>query len=343
MINSVESDGMSANPLIGLYGASGFTGALVAQELKARGFVVRLGARRQEVSALADRLGFDLSVFSLSDTRELGNFLDGISLVVNCAGPFAETAPVLARAAIECGTHYLDVTGEPPVVSHLCDELAECAAHARRYIVPAVGFFGALPDLMASALVERSSQIETVSVAYFLSKWHMTKGSGLAAATLRGRQYQYVDGKSTSTIGPPRLARHDYPPPVGDIPVIKCYPAPEAILLPRHLPIRNLDVRMSTSTFAGETAALANAQADPSDIDFMVMVRAESRDTSLSAVAVGHDIYGITAPIVGEVVSRFVSEEPKGGGVVTPAQLFSAVDFLESIRDNFFGLEIPHR
>jgi hypothetical protein len=171
----------------------------------------------------------------------------------------------------------------------------------------------------------------------------MTKGSGLAAATLRGRQYQYVDGKSTSTIGLPRLARHDYPPPVGDIPVITCYPAPEAILLPRHLPIRNLDVRMSASTFAGEATALSNAQPDPSDIDFMVMVRAESREANLSSVAIGHDIYGITAPIVGEVVSRFVSQEPKGGGVVTPAELFPATDFLESIRDNFFGLEIPHR
>ena len=59
--------------------------------------------------------------FALADTNALARFAAGATVVVNCAGPFAETAPILVGAALAACAHYVDITGEPPVVADLIE------------------------------------------------------------------------------------------------------------------------------------------------------------------------------------------------------------------------------
>jgi short subunit dehydrogenase-like uncharacterized protein len=54
----------------------------------------------------------DLRVASIEDPASLDRALDGAEVVINCAGPFGETAPAVIEAALRARCHYLDVTGE---------------------------------------------------------------------------------------------------------------------------------------------------------------------------------------------------------------------------------------
>ncbi|MGN6517810.1 MAG: hypothetical protein ACTHK2_00105, partial [Dokdonella sp.] len=76
-----------------VYGANGYTGTLIAGEAVRRGLAPVLGGRNREaVEALAGRLGLPARVFGLDDAGALARGLDGIDLLLNCAGPFSRTA-----------------------------------------------------------------------------------------------------------------------------------------------------------------------------------------------------------------------------------------------------------
>lgn len=92
---------------------------------------------------------------------------------------------------------------------------------------------------------------------------------------------------------------------------------------------------MSASTFA--SAAQAGAF---DNTDFLIQIEVTGGAAREQSVAAGRDIYGITAPIVAETVQRLLRHGTGGGGVVTPAEVFEAADFLDAIADRFTSLQI---
>lgn len=66
-------------------------------------------------------------VASAGDPASLDRALSGAAVVINCAGPFANTAPPVMDAALRAGVHYLDVTAEQAVALHAFERLADRA------------------------------------------------------------------------------------------------------------------------------------------------------------------------------------------------------------------------
>lgn len=96
-----------------IYGATGYTGELIAREAVRRGLDPILAGRNADrVNRLAAELRSDGRVFDLTDTRGTENALRGVSVVLNAAGPFLVTAPPLLAASLAVGAHYLDTTAE---------------------------------------------------------------------------------------------------------------------------------------------------------------------------------------------------------------------------------------
>src|SRR5689334_20550146 len=103
-----------------IYGATGDTGTLVAEEAVRRGHTpVLAGRSEQNLVPLAERLGLPWVVANLEDQAQIKKALEGIDAVVNIAGPFMATAPALVEACLFAGTHYLDISGEVPALQHL--------------------------------------------------------------------------------------------------------------------------------------------------------------------------------------------------------------------------------
>jgi len=135
-----------------VYGAYGYTGELVAEEMTDRGMDVIVGGRNgTKTRGLAIKLDQDSRVFDAADAAE---HLDGVDVLLNCAGPFIQTYEPLVEACLETGTHYLDVTGELAVFEALAERDRD-AETADICVLPGVGFDVVPTDCVAGHLHDR--------------------------------------------------------------------------------------------------------------------------------------------------------------------------------------------
>lgn len=96
-----------------IYGATGYTGRLVAERAVQIGLDVTVAGRDAgRVRGLADPLRVESRVFDVADADAVRTALQDVDCVLNVAGPFRHTARPLMDAAVEAGVHYLDTTAE---------------------------------------------------------------------------------------------------------------------------------------------------------------------------------------------------------------------------------------
>ena len=159
-----------------IYGAYGYTGTLVANRAVQQGHEPVLAGRdEQALRRLASRLGLEARPVALDEPDRLRSVLGEVPAVVHCAGPFAHTSAPMVEACLDTGTHYLDVTGEIPVLEALMARDAEATA-ADVLLLPAVGFDVVPTDCLARALAEQMPDAETLEIA-FVGQGAVSKGT----------------------------------------------------------------------------------------------------------------------------------------------------------------------
>ena len=98
-----------------IYGANGYTGELIAREAVRLGLQPILAGRsRDKLQPLASELDLETRVFDLSDAQAVRIALDGLGLVLHCAGPFSATSAPMIEGCLEVGLvvdHAPDRTG----------------------------------------------------------------------------------------------------------------------------------------------------------------------------------------------------------------------------------------
>jgi short subunit dehydrogenase-like uncharacterized protein len=154
-----------SEPLLLIYGATGFTGRLIVQEALAFGLRCVIGGRsRDNLEALSRSRGIPFRVASLDDQPAVAAMLEDVKVVVNAAGPFRLTALPLARACIEHGVHYLDIGGEYDVIDSLAT-LGDRARQRNVMLLPAAGFDVVPSDCLAALLSRRLPDATRLSIA----------------------------------------------------------------------------------------------------------------------------------------------------------------------------------
>ncbi|MCS6825893.1 MAG: saccharopine dehydrogenase NADP-binding domain-containing protein [Caldilinea sp.] len=138
-----------------IYGANGYTGALIARTAVTQGLQPILAGRNEaQVAALAGQLRLPYRIAALEDASALDAMLSGVTVVLHCAGPFVYTAAPMAEACLRNGVHYLDVTGELVVFEALAQRNDE-AQRVGVMLLPGVGFDVAPSDCLAVHLHRR--------------------------------------------------------------------------------------------------------------------------------------------------------------------------------------------
>lgn len=135
-----------------LYGANGYTGELIAREAARRDLnPVLAGRTAAKVKRLASGLGVQARIFDLENATTAKRCIDGVALVLNCAGPFSATAAPMMAACLAAHVHYLDITGEIGVFEH--SRTLDAAARAAGIVIcPGVGFDVIPTDCIAASL-----------------------------------------------------------------------------------------------------------------------------------------------------------------------------------------------
>jgi short subunit dehydrogenase-like uncharacterized protein len=135
-----------------LYGANGYTGSLIARTAVSEGMrPVLAGRNAAAVQKLAGELGSEHRVFGLDDPAALDRGLQGMAVVLHCAGPFVHTFKAVADACLRNAVHYLDVTGEVAVFEALAALDAQAQA-AGVMLLPGAGFDVVPSDCLAAHL-----------------------------------------------------------------------------------------------------------------------------------------------------------------------------------------------
>jgi short subunit dehydrogenase-like uncharacterized protein len=201
-----------------LYGATGFSGRLVAELARRRALSPLLAGRdAARLTRVAAELGCAHRVVPLDDAERLTAALRDVDVVLNAAGPFAATARPLLDACLRTATHYLDIAGELPVLAAIARRDGEARASGVM-LMPAVGFVVVPSDCLAahvarrlpgaqhlSLAVSRTDVLSRGSLTTVLEQWSDTVAlcrDGVLTAVPSGqleRRFDYGRGPSRST------------------------------------------------------------------------------------------------------------------------------------------------
>ncbi|VTU43062.1 saccharopine dehydrogenase family protein [Variovorax sp. RA8] len=167
-----------------IYGAAGYTGRMVARQARVAGldFVIA-GRDGTKLAGLALELGAPYRDFQVH-ADNVDDALQGISVLLNCAGPFAHTAEPLMRACIRAGIHYLDITAEINVY-RLAERLGSEAAKAGTMLMPGVGWDVVPTDCLAMHITARVAQPRSLRIALQVAG-SMSRGSAVSAGEIVG-------------------------------------------------------------------------------------------------------------------------------------------------------------
>jgi short subunit dehydrogenase-like uncharacterized protein len=168
-----------------VWGATGFTGSLVAEYLAANynqgGESVRwaIGGRNAAklqavVTALGGTATPDVLLADSSDAESLRTMARQATVVITTVGPYAAYGAALVEACVCTGTHYVDLTGEPPFVRAMADAHHEAAVASGAKIVHCCGFDSIPSDLGTLLLVDHFRRLpdapgtRTASVDFYM-------------------------------------------------------------------------------------------------------------------------------------------------------------------------------
>ena len=326
---------------VAVYGATGHTGRFVASELERRGVAVRRIARQPPTQLSSPQDG-GLSTWacaSCDDPDALDRALAGTAAVINCAGPFMDTAPAVIEAALRAGAHYFDIAAEQRSVRQSLATYHAEAMDSGLVVLPALAFYGGLADLLVAQLCRGLRVVDEILIGVALDYWHPTAGTRRTGERNTARRLIISGGRLAPLPTPAARGRWQFPLPFGELPVVSV-PLSEIITIARHISANRIESFMNEAPLKD----LAKADTPPptpaeasgrSTQSFVMDVFASGEGQSRRLAAFGRDIYAISAPLVVEGCMRVLSQRPRKGGTFTPAEIFEPQDFLAAL-----GLDI---
>eukprot|EP01054_Gregarina_sp_Poly1_P000771 Gregarina_sp_Poly_1__770@NODE_1184_length_4843_cov_219_562814_g814_i0_p2_GENE_NODE_1184_length_4843_cov_219_562814_g814_i0NODE_1184_length_4843_cov_219_562814_g814_i0_p2_ORF_typecomplete_len430_score63_02Sacchrp_dh_NADP/PF03435_18/2_1e31NAD_binding_10/PF13460_6/3_7e06adh_short/PF00106_25/7_8e06NmrA/PF05368_13/2_1e05NmrA/PF05368_13/3_4e03KR/PF08659_10/1_5e053Beta_HSD/PF01073_19/4e05Epimerase/PF01370_21/4_4e05GDP_Man_Dehyd/PF16363_5/8_2e05Polysacc_synt_2/PF02719_15/0_013Shikimate_DH/PF01488_20/0_0 len=142
-----------------VWGATGYTGALVCQWLAARGGVTWgiAGRSRHKLEARCAELQSkyhlskdqpNLYVADVNDQQSMEKMAAKSKCLISVAGPFTLIGEAALKACIKTVTHYVDATAELPWVSQMLTKYHEEALEQKLKVIPCCAFDFVPNDMM---------------------------------------------------------------------------------------------------------------------------------------------------------------------------------------------------
>lgn len=156
-----------------IYGASGYTGKLVAECLARRGLPFYFVGRNQSrldaaLEVVKQRYDgpIDARVAVASNTvEELLPLFEQVDVVINVAGPFMQLAWPVVETCLKANCHYLDTTGEQDWTIAIQREYGEKFAAKDLLLCPANAYMWAAGALAGEVVLETEG-VDSLDIVY---------------------------------------------------------------------------------------------------------------------------------------------------------------------------------
>ena len=348
MPSASSSPGESQAAPIVVYGATGHTGRFVCAELARRGLPLAISGRDpHKLRRLADAVGaVDIRPASIDDRTSLAAAFAGASAVINCAGPFLDTAAAVCEAALEAGAHYLDVSAEQSAAAGCFESFADAARQRGVAVLPAAAFYGGLADLLATAAMGDWTTADLIDIGIALDGWHPTAGTRITGKRNTATRLNVVGGVLAPLVQPAQPRSWEFGAPFGEEPMVEL-PFSEIITIARHLRATEVHTFLTRSALddirnPDTPPPLVDPETGHSAQQFRMEVLVHRDGAVRRAVASGRDIYAVSAPIVVEAAVRVTSARGHhAGGAFALGERFDAADFLQALAPRHLHVEIP--
>ena len=350
--------------MITLFGATGYTGSLIAAVLERENLAFRIAGRSEDkLKQLSSSLPSHPSwiVADAEQPSMLGALLTDTQLLINCVGPFTDLGERVLSLAAVAGIHYLDTTNELGYV-YRAQTYHALAQRSHAAIVPACAFEVALADCAAALLAQSASfKCETADVVYHLSGRGASRGTRLSALrSLATSWFAYTEGVWKGEV--PGRKRKWFNLLAGRLPAL-AFPSSESVTIPAHIAVQQIDTWMTgspISTFFAPTlvpmfsrflrswpghailaaASLAkNAPDTPirtAPFEVSVLLSGQNQTSAVSLTGVG--VYELTAEIIAYAAKKMLAPGFNLNGVLSPSQVLDPMTFFLAASD--WGLHL---
>lgn len=329
-----------------VYGAAGHTARFVVAALRARGHPVVLAGRdearlRQAFPGVA---ASGLRLFGLDDPLGVRRGVAGSAVVVNCAGPFADTTGPLLQAALQEGAHYVDISAEQAVAREVLEQWSGKAEAAGVMAVPAVGFYGGLGDLLATAAMGDWADADEVSLYIALDSWHPTAGTRRTGQRNAGRYLVFSAGRLQPPPDVTPRTAWRFPGDFGTQDMVGLSAA-DVVTVASHLKVRDVPAWINETPVLelrdpGTPPPVAVDASGRSAQRFCVQAVVSKGGMERRASASGQDIYAVTGPLVAQAATRMLDMRGHRMGSLTAGQLGDAREFLLALAPQPLSLKL---
>ena len=296
-----------------IYGASGYTGRLASEHAKnLRLDCILAGRTEMEVMATASLLKLPYRVFDLTDFSTIDSALQGVKVLLNCAGPFFRTAEPLMGACIRNGVDYLDIAAELDSFI-LLEKYDKKAREAGVMLLPGCGSSVAMLGCLAAHATAKVTNPVSIDIALRVSGTFSRGSATSAAENIVGCLQRSNDVLVQQDVE--NMLTFDFHDGNGEA---DCFPMtlPDLVTVSRSTGIRNIRTYVYVSDDALPTVDSPNTSNGPS-VD-------HREQNPYHAAAVVTDVDGIT--------QRSVLHTVNGYTFTSTASVEAAKRVLEGIR-----------
>jgi hypothetical protein len=304
-------------------------------ELERRAMLpVAVGRDEGKLGAVGFGPGVERRVASIREPDSLDRAFSDVAAVINCAGPFLDTAEPIVAAAMRRGIHYLDVTAEQASAQATFERFDEAARERGVVVIPAMGFYGGLADLLVTAIAADWASISEVRIVVALDSWRPTLGTRVTGHRNTARRLIVGEGELRPVPEPPGRLVLELPEPFGRQDVVEV-PLSEVVTITRHFRVSELHSYINQQPLLD----LLDPTTPPPQIEesgrssqrFLLEARVCNDDEVRHGIVSGRDIYAVTAPLVCEAAARILGGCVSHSGAVAAGEAFDARDFLEAL------------
>uniref|UniRef100_A0A8C5GNI9 Saccharopine dehydrogenase-like oxidoreductase n=1 Tax=Gouania willdenowi TaxID=441366 RepID=A0A8C5GNI9_GOUWI len=214
-----------------IFGASGFTGQFVAEEVARTASEVPggslkwavAGRSRQKLEKVLEqaagvlskpelRTEVDILVADVGEPDSLAAMCKQAVIVLNCVGPYRFYGEPVVKACVENGAHHIDICGEPQFLEGMQFKYNSQAADSGVYVIGSCGF-DSIPADMGVVFTRDQFMGTLTTVESFLTVSTGPDGGCIHDGTWQSAIYGFADGQKLLSLR--RKFNHKPLPTVG--------------------------------------------------------------------------------------------------------------------------------
>jgi len=159
---------MTKRPVV-LYGASGFSGRLIAEYLREYNVpFIAAGRNRAKIQEVMNRVpGIETADYEIVEVQgtadELTKLFSGAKVVSNTVGPLIYYGPAVIEACLKAGCHYIDISGEQIWVRQVAEHWGPKFADKGLLAAPATAYMSSVSDIAVRLCLETGG-IDTLEI-----------------------------------------------------------------------------------------------------------------------------------------------------------------------------------